>query len=72
MVFCKIQSAMESVIISCLLLYYYFKMTSNVLGFYFIGHVKVICYEVNSDIIGLSLNLNVCCKNFSIFNSFKF
>ena len=63
---------MESVIISCLLLYYYFKMTSNVLGFYFIGHVKVICYEVNYDIIELWLNLNLCCKYFSIFNSFKF
>ena len=65
MVFCKIQSAMESVVISCLLLYYYFKMTSQVLGFYFIGHFKVICYEVNYDIIGLWLNLNVSSKYFS-------
>jgi len=72
MVFCKIQSAMESVVISCLLLYYYFKMTSDVLDFYFIEHFKVTCNEVNSDIIGLWLNLNVCCKYFSIFNSFKF
>ena len=72
MVFRKIQIAMESVVISCLLSYYYFKMTSHVLDFYFIGHFKVTCNEVNYDIIGLWLNLNVCCRYFNIFNSFKF